>query len=150
MKYSCKIINDTTVEIRKGDKGSLTFGVGGPVAGLAIKDLCADLSRLAARVAELEGYIDQHNAAVLSDDNPVAALTAKNEALRTAMERVRDELNLEADHAEEVHRKQEAAFDEWLRTRKGGKPIPAVGLPIAAGYMRKAAKDLAAALLGKD
>lgn len=51
--YACRIIDDTTIELRTGTRGSLTFSVGGPVAGLTVQGLCNTINDLQA---ELQFY----------------------------------------------------------------------------------------------
>lgn len=55
-KYLC-VHTDTQVEIIEIDKpgkGSLTFGVGGPVAALVVKELCDEVNELHAELARLQ------------------------------------------------------------------------------------------------
>lgn len=51
--YECKIIDDVTIKVRAGTRGSLTFSVGGPVAGLAIQDLCNTINDMQAELSAL-------------------------------------------------------------------------------------------------
>jgi hypothetical protein len=57
-----------------------------------------------------------------------------------------DFLRDKADEANALHEKYTKEYEIWCRTRRGKKPIPPVALPIAAQYMRNAAKSLEMAL----
>jgi hypothetical protein len=80
----------------------------------------------------------------LADD--IDKLQADYAALREAAREAINELNNNADRADKFHNDQEAAYDKWLTNRKGGKPGPAVALPIATKVMRSVSNKLAALL----
>jgi hypothetical protein len=51
-------------------------------------------------------------------------------------------LRNKANEANALHEKYTKEYEIWCRTGKGKKPIPPAALPIAAQYMRNAAKSL--------
>lgn len=105
---------DTSVTIKKrGVKGSLTFGVGGPIAAKMVSDLCSEVNALES------------------------ALAAAKEAAEYLMS--------QAQLADDAHERTEQKFQKWIKTKKGGKPAPAVALPYAANVMRNAANHIIAA-----
>lgn len=67
--------------------------------------------------------------------------------LEAALEVAAKRLEQTAQMADNAHNRQEEAFDKWLKSKRGEKPHPAVGLPVAASEMRFVAAGLRSALL---
>jgi chromosome segregation ATPase len=76
----------------------------------------------------------------------LAALRAAVSRLEGAVQEAQERLQRVAQQADGYHQQQEEAFDKWLKTKKGGKPAPAVALPVATAEMRAIAAALATAL----
>jgi hypothetical protein len=89
----------------------------------------------------------------ISEEGLINLLHQRDVRIKQLEAAIRDavfDLEKKAGQADGAHQRQEEAFEKWLKTRKGGKPAPAVALPVAAAEMRNVALRLRAAFLKKD